>query len=68
VLHGSKGPLVLLDDTVVQKGAQRSRMPENVRDISDEAFAPLKVDSRQGEANGGCAVEYLDRVLYRAVT
>jgi hypothetical protein len=43
-------------------------MPENVRDTSDEAFAPLKADSRQGEANGGCAVEYLDRVLYRAVT
>jgi len=58
---------VLLDDTVVQKSAQHNRMPENVRDISDD-FVPLKVDSLQGEANGGCAVEYLDRVLYRAVT
>ena len=26
-------------------------------------FVPLKVDSRQREANGGCAVEYLDRPL-----
>lgn len=49
---------VLLDDAVVQKGAQHNRMPEKVRGISGEAFAPLKVDSRQGEASGGCTVEY----------
>jgi hypothetical protein len=28
----------------------------------------LKVDSRQGEASGGCAVEYLDHILYKTAT
>ena len=59
---------VLLDGTVARKGAQHNRMPEKVRDISGEAFAPLKVGSRQGEASGGCTVEYLDHILYRTVT
>jgi hypothetical protein len=56
---------VLLDDAVVQKGAQHNRMSEKVRGISGEAFAPLKVDSRQGEASGGCTVEYIDHILCR---
>ena len=54
---------VLLDDTVVQKGAQPTRLPEKVPDIGDEAFAPLKVDSRQREASGGGAVEYIDHIV-----